>query len=63
MSERVTTKYCGGCRQLKSLDAYAAHRYTVDGLQSRCRACCNAYGKAWRATHPKHRVSERRTEA
>jgi hypothetical protein len=41
-----STKRCGTCRLVKPVADFARSRARGDGLQGRCRACCNAYARS-----------------
>src|SRR5687767_6250746 len=44
--EVIRFKLCSSCNQTKSADEFAKHSSRKDGLQSCCRPCQNAWGKA-----------------
>jgi 5-methylcytosine-specific restriction endonuclease McrA len=39
-------KTCAKCQEEKPTSAFSRNGCTSDGLQERCRTCCNAYAKA-----------------
>ena len=40
-------KRCWGCKLILPLSAYAKKKRNKDGLQDRCKDCCNAYRREW----------------
>lgn len=50
-------KACAGCGNVKSLDDYHASVNTIDGKQSRCKACKLDANRAWRKAN-KGKVSK-----
>ena len=45
-------KYCRGCKQTKELTEFVKRSKSRDGLQTRCKVCCNAYKKKWQQNNP-----------
>lgn len=43
-------KKCSMCFTEKPVIEFAVFAKSKDGLQSRCKACCSAYAKAWKAS-------------
>jgi hypothetical protein len=44
-------KRCWACGETKPVEAFNRNRSRHDGRQTRCRACENAAGRAWKAAH------------
>ena len=54
---RSGEKACAGCGEIKPLDGYHASVNTIDGRQSRCKACKLIANRAWREAN-KGKVSQ-----
>lgn len=46
-----TTKTCGKCDEVKTLDEFPRRPDSPDGLRGQCKVCCNVAGKRWREEH------------
>jgi len=53
----METKRCTGCRADKPLSEYHKNARKKDGLATRCKTCCAAYGKS-----PQYRNSKSQME-
>lgn len=53
----MDTKRCYVCKQVKSIDSFVRNRTKRDGYKDECKACTNAYRKAYRTEHGRVRVA------
>lgn len=56
----MTEKTCICCRQIKPLDAYSSHKQMKDGRLNKCKSCCVAYIKNYRAGKSKNELQSMR---
>lgn len=59
-SNRVEVKECKGCLAKLAKTEFGPAKQGKEGLNSRCRACCNAKYKSWLANNPDKRKRYRR---
>lgn len=45
-------KICSGCNETKALSEFYKRSRAKDGLQSRCKVCCNSSSKEWAKANP-----------
>lgn len=50
----IATKKCRICKKVKNITEFGIRGQYRDGLDTRCKSCCNDYHRKWRRDKAKH---------